>query len=199
MSMLLYDVKKAKRWIILWMTAAMLFFVIFGSVAVVWHKVANPNRDIVGDEGKPKIGLDVYATGTFEVFECISEGPSACPEFEAAKSSLTDMSTSFSYTPLREQKSPGKAQANGTRTVTLTELSDQEWQQVGQAVMRDGQISPDDVLPEKMDVSGSRARFSTSASGGKSAAEGVVTFEHSGDADAPEDVQVMSVTYTGGG
>lgn len=198
MSMLWYDLKQSKRWITLWIAAALAFFTICISSVVIWNKAANPNSDLVGDHGKPKIGLALYATGTFQLFECISNGDS-CPKFDSAKESMSGAATEFTYTPLAGPRSPGQSNPDGTRTVTLTDLTDSQWQKVGQSVMRDGTLSVESVLPEKMDVADSEARFTVPATHGNPSGQGVVAFTYSGEPEAPDDVQVLSVTYPGSG
>lgn len=198
MSMILYDIKQGKKWLMFWGVCAVAFFVVVGSATAIWHKVANPNQDLVGDQGRPQVGLDVYATATFEVFDCIAEG-SACDRFDSAKESLTDMTAEFEYTPFPGVKSPGKAGPDGTKSVALDSLSDKEWQQVGRAVMRDGQVTTRDVAPERMKVHESDAHFSISSDADQHAVKGVVGFESSGKAQDPTEVHLLSVTYSEGG
>lgn len=198
MSMLLYDMKQGRRWITVWVGGAVVFVLFFVSVAVIWSQLANPNQSLTDEQGQPKVGLEVYATGTFEVFDCIAEGTS-CPRFDDAKESLSEMGDSFAYTPLPGKSSPGASREDGVKVVTFTDLSDREWEQVGQAVMRDGAITIDSVPTSGMDVEGSKARFQVPDTDGSSPVEGVVSFEHSGDAKAPQDVRLLSVTYSGGG
>lgn len=195
MSMLWYDMKQSKRWIFAWLAAALAFFTICITVVAVWNKTSNPNQDLVGEDGSPKIGLAMYTTGTFEVFGCLAEG-TACPEFDSAKQTLEDMSGSFTYSPIAGVGSPGKNTAEGTKTVTLDELTDAEWQQVGTSVMRDGDVTMGAVQPENVNIADSRGVVELPGSEDSPAVEATVKFEYSGKPEAPEDVQVLSVTYS---
>lgn len=198
MSMLWYDMKQSKRWIFGWLIAALAFFAICISAVAVWSQTSNPNRELVGEDGSPKIGLAMYTTGTFEVFDCLAEG-TTCPEFASAQQTLEDMSSSFTYSPLPGVESPGKSAAEGSKTVTLDELSDAEWQQVGASVMRDGDVTMGVVQPENVNIADSQGVVKIPESGRFPAVQATVKFEYSGKPEAPEDVRVLSVTYSESG
>lgn len=197
MSMLMYDIRQGRRWIAGWLIALLLFFTACITAVGVWHKFFNPAQDLMTDGGELKVGVEAYATGTFEVFECISRGQE-CPEFDSATESMSSMATTFTYTPIEAEGAPGTSNSDGTRSVMLDELSKSEWQTVGKAVTRDGDLPMQAIQPDRFKISGSDAAFTVPARDGEPALKGTVTVEHSGSAEEPENVQVTAVTYGDG-
>jgi len=138
-----------------------------------------------GEEPKP--GLSVYATSTFEAFYCIADGPKNCDSFDAATEQMA-AAEEFTYTTLDGRQV----------TVTTSDLSPEQWQDVGNAVMRDSDLDLGDVQPDQMTTDGNATTFTMPASAGEGQVYGVVQFEFSGSAQSPTDVRVTGVTYEGG-
>lgn len=167
------------------MIVALVSVYALGILAVsTWHFFASTDSEESANAGRPTIGLDVYATGTFEVFNCIAEGD-ACDQFDKAIDQMSTSAPSFTYTTLDGSE----------RTITTAQTSPEQWQQIATAVMRDGELRFSDVQPNDMSVRGDQATFTVPASAGGGPVTGVVEFAFSGSADAPANVRVTSVTF----
>lgn len=197
MSMLLYDIKKGKKFTYIMLSALMAFFTLaLGSVAVI-HHFFNPNRDDFGANGLPKVPLASYVPATYETFDCFSSGPSECDKFDTFVSSMAASPTDFTYDPLAESD-PGTLNRDGTRTVSLSSgLSEEDWQALGVAVTQDQTLNGAQINVNSVSVADSVATVAIPKGAGDDNASVTanITFEFSGAEDNPSSVQVTGVTY----
>lgn len=197
LKMFLYDIKQGRTLII----AGVLSIIVFCAIAVVgtyaWIKAANPAQTFLSDDGEPAPPLATYGQASFETFGCLARGDQ-CAQFSDAIASMTTANTEFTYTPLNDTD-PGTETANGERQVVLnSDLTDADWQAIGAAVTRDGAIGVEDVNAETLNVDGSVGYFAAPGPDGKSAWRGQMVFEYAGNAEAPQNVSIKSITYEAG-
>lgn len=138
-------------------------------------------------DGRPALGA--YAAGVYEAFSCVAEGHD-CARFDDARKQLGVMAPSFTYTPVGKH-APGVVDGDGNRTVNDTkDLSDKQWVAVADSVMIGGKVDLAMVQPEKFTVDGSQVQFT-----GPGGVVGVLDFQYTGDASAPDSVTLTAVTY----
>lgn len=199
MSMLLYDIKKGRKFTITYLTAIFAVCVLILGFLAFWYYKLNPTRDQMGTDGLPKVALTHYVPATYETFDCLAEGPAECGDFETYVESLSSSPVAFTYTP-NDKTDPGTGNGDGTRTLTLDSgLSANEWTAVGKAVTQDSSLNGAQINPDDVSIDGSVATTSVARRSGGGAATAHITFQFSGSADNPSSVRVTGVTYGEGG
>lgn len=195
MSMLLYDIRRGKKFTIFMIVALLVFFSLAVGFLAFWNHYLNPNSDAMGDDGLPKTPLVNYVPATYETFDCLAEGPSDCERFDQYVESVSASPVAFTYDPFTESD-PGKANADGTRTITLdSTVSPAEWQSVGTAVTQGRSLDGAQIDVGSVSVDGSVATAQVPKSTGSTSASATLSFEYSGDVDNPSSVRVTGVTY----
>lgn len=196
MSMLLYDIKKGRKYAIIYIASIFGIAVLILAIIAVWYYKLNPNRDQLGTDGRPKVALSHYVPATYETFGCLGEGPGKCDDFESYVESLTRSPVAFTYTPISEAD-PGTGNANGTRTITLdSSLSQGDWTAVGKAVTQNNSLAGAQISPDAVSIDGSVVTASVAHKNGDAGSvTAQLTFQFSGSSDDPSDVRVTGVTY----
>lgn len=195
MSMLLYDIKKGRKFTITYITAIFAVCVLLLGFLAFWYYKLNPTRDQIGADGLPKVALAHYVPATYETFNCLAEGADECGDFGTYVESLSSSPVAFTYTP-SDESDPGTVNADGTRTLTLDSgLSPSEWTAVGKAVTQDSSLNGAQINPDDVSIDGSVATASVAKKNGEGASTAHITFQFSGSTDNPSSVRVTGVTY----
>lgn len=195
MSMLLYDIRRGKKFTISMIVALLLFFTLALGFLAFWNHYLNPTRDAMGDDGLPKTPLVNYVPATYETFACLADGPTDCGRFEQYVESVSASPVAFTYDPFTEND-PGKVNADGTRTIKLdSTVSPDDWQSVGVAVTQGRTLDGAQIDVSTVSVEGSVATAQVPKTTGSASASATISFEFSGDKDDPSSVRVTGVTY----
>lgn len=196
MSMILYDIRRGKKFAIYYAVAIFAACALILGFVAFWHYKINPARSEIASNGLPKVALTYYVPATYEAFDCLAAGPSDCANFTQYKKDFSDASVAFTYTAISDS-SPGTVNDDGTRTVTLDpSLSDSEWMALGAAVTQDRTLAGADVNPDDVSIDGSVASAVVGKRDGSNPETARITFQYEGPTDNPESVRVTGVAYT---
>lgn len=188
-TMFWYDLRTNKKWIL---TPIILLVAIFSVLLIglgIYAKWLNPNKDNVDDQGRPQASVEQYTLGSIQLFGCLSQGQE-CQGYEDAKKDVPNMVDSRLTYPASND-GPGADNGDGSKTTSIENLTDQQYQAIGQAIIHDGALSPTSVSEQNVSKKGKdTTSFTTEATEDTPALTGTMKFTGEGNK-----TRLQSMTY----